>query len=99
MKLGNLLVASAAAVLSYWAVSNRKEIAEEVEYKQSLLKDMNQSYSQIQRQVETLKTFREPLENMAQDLHYQFRVYQQEANGHIKEIQKVQDKPTTSNNI
>lgn len=92
MKLGNLLIASAAAALSYWAVSNRQEIADEVEYKQGLLKDMSQSYSQIQQQIETLKEYQKPLQDMAQDLQYKLRVYQQEATAHMEEIQTIQEK-------
>lgn len=97
MKLGNLLIASAAAALSYWAVSNRQEIADEVEYKQGLLKDMSQSYSQIQQQIETLKQYQKPLQDMTQDLQYKLRVYQQEVAGHVKEIQAIQEKYQTSN--
>lgn len=92
MKLKNLLLAGASAALSYWVVANRKEIVEEVEYKQGLLKDMNHHYSSIQQQVDVLKQYKTPLQKMAQDLQYKLRVYQQEASGHIEEIKAIQEK-------
>ena len=92
MKLKNLFVASAAAAISYWAISNRKEIAEEAQYKQGLLDDMSHSYARIQKQIETLKQYRQPLQELTQELQYKLRVYQQEATGHLSEIQAIQDK-------
>ena len=96
MKLGNLLIAGTAAAISYWAVSNKDKIAQEIEETGSLLDDISASYTKIQEQAEILKGYSQPLQEMAQDLNYKFRVYQQEAAGHLQEIKAIQAKYQTT---
>ena len=48
MKLGNLLIAGTAAAISYWAVTNKDKIAQEIEETGSLLDDISASYAKIQ---------------------------------------------------
>ena len=96
MKLGNLLLASTSAALSYWLVSNKDKIAQEIEETGDLLDDISASYAKIQEQAAIIKGYSQPLQEMAQDLTYKFRVYQQEAAGHLQEIQTIQAKYQTT---
>lgn len=96
MKLGNLLLAGTAAAISYWAVSNKDKIAQEIEETGDLLDDISASYAKIQEQAAIIKGYSQPLQEMAQDLTYKFRVYQQEAAGHLQEIQTIQAKYQTT---
>lgn len=96
MKLRNLLLAGTAAAISYWAVTNKDKISEEVHETRNLLDDMSGSYSKIQEQVGIIKAYSQPLQEMAQDLNYKFRVYQQEVEGHLDQIQSFQEKYTKS---
>lgn len=92
MKLGNLLLAGTAAAISYWVVTNKDKIIEEVQETSHILEDMSDSYANIQEQVAIIKSYGHPLQEMAQDLNYKFRVYQQEAQGHLSQIQSIQEK-------
>lgn len=92
MKLGNLLIAGTAAAISYWVVSNKDKIAEEIQETSHLLEDISTSYAKIQEQAQIISSYSQPLKEMTQDLNYKFRVYQQEAAGHLQEIQAIQEK-------
>lgn len=94
MKLGNLLLTGTAAAISYWLVSNKDKIAEEIQETSGLWDDISASYSKIQKQADIIKNYSQPLKEMTQDLNYKFRVYQQEVDSHLQEIQAIQEKYT-----
>lgn len=92
MSLKHLLIAGSAAALSYWVVSNKDKIIQEVQKTEQLWTGIQDSYQNIQKQAAIIQSYREPLQEMAADLQYKFRVYQQEASAHLNEIKTIQEK-------
>lgn len=92
MKLGNLLLAGAAASLSYYLVSNKEKIAQEVTETAQLIGNISEQYGNIQDQLAIIKSYQEPIQEMVSDFQYKLRVYQQEATAHLNEIQAIQEK-------
>ncbi|HFH9946450.1 TPA: chemotaxis protein [Streptococcus suis] len=92
MKLRHLLLALSAASATYLAISNREKIAKEVKDIKQLVTDMEASRRNIQDQLEIIQSFQTPLQDLAADLQYKSRVYQQNISGNLDEIQKIVEK-------
>lgn len=92
MKLSHLLAASGAALASYWLVNNREKIVQETSKTIDLAKKSQASYQTIQQQLATIQSYQEPLQEMAEDLQYKLRTYQQSIAGNLEEIQKITEK-------
>lgn len=92
MSLKHLLIAGSAAALSYWVVSNKDKIIQEVQETEQLWTSLQDSYQNIQKQAAIIQSYREPLQEMASDFRYKLRVYQQEADAHLNEIKTIQEK-------
>ncbi|HFI0237138.1 TPA: chemotaxis protein [Streptococcus suis] len=92
MKLRNILIALSAAGATYLAISNREKIAKEVKDTKQLVTDMEASKTNIQDQLAIIQSFQKPLQDLAADLQYKSRVYQQSIAGNLDEIQKVVEK-------
>ncbi|HFI0453340.1 TPA: chemotaxis protein [Streptococcus suis] len=92
MKLRNILIALSAASATYLAISNREKIAKEVTATKQLVTDMEASKSNIQDQLAIIQSFQKPLQDLAADLQYKSRVYQQNISGNLDEIQKIVEK-------
>ncbi|HFI0701866.1 TPA: chemotaxis protein [Streptococcus suis] len=92
MKLRHLLLALSAASATYLAISNREKIAKEVKDIKQLVTDMEASRRNIQDQLEIIQSFQKPLQDLAADLQYKSRVYQQNISGNLDEIQKIVEK-------
>ncbi|MEG3334747.1 chemotaxis protein [Streptococcus suis] len=97
MKLRNLLLALSAASATYLAISNREKIAKEVQETKQLLSDIQLSKDNIQEQLAIIQGFQEPLQEMASDLQYKTRVYQQSIAGNLEEIQQILKKYQNEN--
>ncbi|HFI0632081.1 TPA: chemotaxis protein [Streptococcus suis] len=94
MKLRNILIALSAAGATYLAISNREKIAKEVKDTKQIVTDMEASKTKIQDQLAIIQSFQKPLQDLAADLQYKSRVYQQSIAGNLDEIQKIQQKYT-----
>ncbi|WP_105114448.1 chemotaxis protein [Streptococcus suis] len=92
MKLRHLLLTLSAASATYLAISNREKIAKEVKDTKQLVTDMEASRRNIQDQLEIIQSFQKPLQDLAADLQYKSRVYQQNISGNLDEIQKIVEK-------
>lgn len=92
MKLRHLLLALSTASATYLAISNREKIAKEVKDTKQLVNDMEASKSNIQDQLAIIQSFQKPLQDLAADLQYKSRVYQQNISGNLDEIQKIVEK-------
>ncbi|HFI0143248.1 TPA: chemotaxis protein [Streptococcus suis] len=92
MKVRHLLLALSAASATYLAISNREKIAKEVKDTKQLVTDMEASRRNIQDQLEIIQSFQKPLQDLAADLQYKSRVYQQNISGNLDEIQKIVEK-------
>ncbi|HEM3725056.1 TPA: chemotaxis protein [Streptococcus suis] len=92
MKIRHLLLALSAASATYLAISNREKIAKEVTDTKQLVKDIETSKSNIQDQLAIIQSFQKPLQDLAADLQYKSRVYQQSMAGNLDEIQKIVEK-------
>ncbi|HFU4055035.1 TPA: chemotaxis protein [Streptococcus suis] len=92
MKLRNILIALSAASATYLAISNREKIANEVKDTKQIVTDMEASKTNIQDQLAIIQSFQKPLQDLAADLQYKSRVYQQSIAGNLDEIQKVVEK-------
>ncbi|MDY3025039.1 MAG: hypothetical protein SOS23_06975 [Streptococcus hyovaginalis] len=92
MKIGQLLIASTAAAISYWTVANKDKILKETKETTALVNDLSAHYTNIQQQLQIIKDYEQPLREMVEDLQYKIRVYQQEATGHVKEITPLLEK-------
>ncbi|HFU4059477.1 TPA: chemotaxis protein [Streptococcus suis] len=92
MKVRHLLLALSAASATYLAISNREKIAKEVTATKQLVTDMEASRRNIQDQLEIIQSFQKPLQDLAADLQYKSRVYQQNISGNLDEIQKIVEK-------
>ncbi|HFI0253259.1 TPA: chemotaxis protein [Streptococcus suis] len=92
MKLRNILIALSAASATYLAISNREKIAKEVKDTKQLVTDMEASRRNIQDQLEIIQSFQKPLQDLAADLQYKSRVYQQNISGNLDEIQRIVEK-------
>ncbi|HFI0466816.1 TPA: chemotaxis protein [Streptococcus suis] len=92
MKLRNILITLSAAGATYLAISNREKIAKEVKDTKQLVTDMEASKTNIQDQLAIIQSFQKPLQDLAADLQYKSRVYQQSIAGNLDEIQKVVEK-------
>lgn len=99
MKLGNLLLAGTAAALTYWTVTNKDKIIDQVQETSDLLEDISNDYSNIQEQLAVIQGYNQPLKEMSQDLLYKFKVYQKEAEGHLEQIHRVAEKHDLPNQI
>lgn len=95
MKLSHLLLAGGAATLSYLAVKHREKIVQEAQETLSLIQNMEGNYSNIQEQLATIQSYQEPLQELADDFQYKWRVYQQSISGNLAEIRKIQEKYQT----
>ncbi len=69
MKLGNLLLTGTAAAISYWLVSNKDKIAEEIQETSGLWDDISASYTKIQKQADIIKNYSQPLKENPQNQH------------------------------
>ncbi|HFU4111341.1 TPA: chemotaxis protein [Streptococcus suis] len=92
MKLRNILIALSAASATYLAISNREKITKEVKDTKQLVTDMEASRRNIQDQLEIIQSFQKPLQDLAADLQYKSRVYQQNISGNLDEIQRIVEK-------
>ncbi|HFU4222553.1 TPA: chemotaxis protein [Streptococcus suis] len=92
MKVRHLLLALSAASATYLAISNREKITKEVKDTKQLVTDMEASRRNIQDQLEIIQSFQKPLQDLAADLQYKSRVYQQNISGNLDEIQKIVEK-------
>lgn len=92
MKLTHLIAAGTAATIAYLAVKNRDKIAQETTETMDIVHRIENSYQNIQDQLAFLQASQEPLQDMAEDLKYKLRVYQQSIAGNLSEIQKIQAK-------
>ncbi|MGT2715146.1 chemotaxis protein [Streptococcus respiraculi] len=92
MKLTHLIAAGTTATIAYLAVKNRDKIAHETTETMDIIHRIKDSYQNIQEQLAFLQAYQEPLQDMAEDLQYKLRVYQQSIAGNLSEIQKIQAK-------
>ncbi|MBF0787689.1 MULTISPECIES: chemotaxis protein [unclassified Streptococcus] len=90
MKLKHLIAAGTAATITYLAVQNRKKIAHETTEAMDSVRRIQESYQTIQDQLAFIQSYQQPLQEMARDLQYKLRVYQQAIAGNLNEIQKIQ---------
>ncbi|HEM3164061.1 hypothetical protein [Streptococcus suis] len=97
MKLRNIILAVSAATASFLAVTHRDKIAKEVQETKQLLSDIQLSKDNIQEQLAIIQSFQEPLQEMASDLQYKTRVYQQSIAGNLEEIQQILKKYQNEN--
>ncbi len=89
MKLRNIILAVSAATASFLAVTHRDKITKEIKETKQLLSDIQLSKDNIQEQLAIIQSFQEPLQEMASDLQYKTRVYQQSIAGNLEEIQQI----------
>lgn len=92
MKLSHLIAAGTAATIAYLAVKNRDKIVTETTETMDIVHRMQDSYQNIQDQIALLQSYQAPLQEMAEDVQYKLRVYQQNIAGNLSEIQKIQAK-------
>ncbi|MGT2951297.1 chemotaxis protein [Streptococcus cuniculi] len=92
MKLSHLIAAGTAATIAYLAVKNRDKIVTETTETMDIIHRMQDSYQNIQDQLAVLQSYQAPLQEMAEDVQYKLRVYQQNIAGNLSEIQKIQAK-------
>lgn len=90
MKFRNILAATTAASLAFLAVSRRETIAKEAKETKQLLTDMTASKRKIEEQLAIIQGLQKPIQDLATDLQYKVRVYQQSIAGNLEEIQKIQ---------
>ncbi|MGT2910352.1 hypothetical protein ACVR1I_01400 [Streptococcus cameli] len=95
MKLTNLLLTGTSAALAYLAVSHRKKIQEELSETQNFLKEAKTSYQTIQEKLAIIQSYKEPIQEMAEELQYKSKVFQEESQVRLKEIKKIQEKYTS----
>lgn len=89
MKLRHLLAAGTAATIAYLAVKHREQIARETRETVASTRRMQDSYQNIQEQLALIQSYQKPLQDMAGDLQYKLRVYQQSMAGNLNEIQSL----------
>lgn len=92
MKLAHLIAAGTAATITYLAIKNREKIARETTETMDIIHRMQDSYQNIQDQLTLIQGYQQPLQELADDLQYKLRVYQQSIAGNLHEIQKIQAK-------
>ncbi|HEL2057974.1 TPA: chemotaxis protein [Streptococcus suis] len=96
MKLSHLIAGIGAASIAFQVVSNRKKIQAEANETLDLIAELTQEKEAIQQHLNTILSYRQPLQDMSQDLTYKLRTYQQSIAGNLEEIKK--HLPATSEN-
>lgn len=94
MKFRNLFIASAAATISYLLVSKKDQIRSDVTETKAIVDDLKSNYQSIQEQLALIKSYKEPLTDLANDLQHKAEAFQKETQVRLKEIQKIQEKYT-----
>ncbi|MTB63654.1 chemotaxis protein [Streptococcus sp. zg-86] len=92
MKVTHLIAAGTAATLSYLAVKNRDKIAQETAETRDIIHRIKDHSQKVQDSLALIQSYQEPLQEMAEEIQYKVKVYQQSIAGNISEIQKVQKK-------
>lgn len=89
MKLTNLFLFTGTALASYIIVKNRERITEEVSETGQLLHKAQDSLSNIQANLVYLKSQTNTLEDISKDLQYKFKVFSQDAQARLSEVQDI----------
>ena len=89
MKLENLLWFAAAATLSYQVVKNRKKILAELDETGQVITKSQASLERIQKNLHFLEEQEDSMTKLGQDLEYKLKVFEQEAKGHLHQIQEI----------
>ncbi|MBP2623521.1 hypothetical protein [Streptococcus oricebi] len=89
MKIGNLLWFTGAAVLSYQLVKNREKILAEIDESGQLIEKSQASLANIQKNLNFLEDQEASMKKLGQDFQYKLKVFEQEAKGHLHQIQEI----------
>ncbi|HFH9836934.1 TPA: chemotaxis protein [Streptococcus suis] len=92
MKLRNILLTGCAATVTYLVIKNREKIIQEVQDSLNQIQTIESNYNNIQKQLDIIQSYRTPLAEMAADLGYKTRVYQQSIAANLREIEKIREK-------
>lgn len=94
MKLHRLLLTATSAAVTYWLVSNRKEIMHHSQETTALTKKAKKELDQIKEQVTLLQDYQAPIKELTQDLQYRIQVYKQSISGNVALLQSLKEKYT-----
>ena len=92
MKLRHIISLTTLGTLAYVAYQNRKELEKEGKEFLAELKRFHAASQKAQREVSRILHLQGPLKQVTADLNYSFRVFQNQAQAHLKEIERIQKK-------
>ena len=102
MKLGKIITVGllgATAYLGYRAYQNRHQIQERLALTKAAHVAIQSDLNNIKKSLSTIAEQREHLQTISQDLSYKFRVFNQEAQAHIEEINQTLSKYKNPDNL
>lgn len=92
MKLKNLFFTGLAGIGAYQLYQNRHAIKASLTQSKKAITASQADIDNIKKNLETINKQRQHLSKISQDLTYKFRVFNQEAQAHLTEINKIADK-------
>ena len=89
MKLSNIFLFIGAAAASYKLVENRQRIQEEIIETTDSLDKVKDSLANIQRNIAIIQEQKEQVKDMAQDLTYKYKVFENQAQVQLQQVKEI----------